>query len=114
MDIYIPELNLAFEFNGSYWHSSLYKDKCYHQNKTKLCYEKGIQLIHVYEYDWVKNKELIKNHIQLLFDGKDCSEFNWISPQKYNLYKLSEPEEIKIPCNNNIITIYNEGKFILK
>ena len=114
LDIYIPELNLAFEFNGSYWHSSLYKDKFYHQNKTKLCYEKGIQLIHVYEYDWVKNKELIKNHIQMLFDGKDCSEFNWISPQKYNLYKLSEPEEIKIPCNNNIITIYNEGKFILK
>ena len=35
-------------------------------------------------------------------------------PKKYNLYKLSEPEEIKIPCNNNIITIYNEGKFILK
>lgn len=30
LDIYIPEFNLAFEFNGLYWHSELYKDKNYH------------------------------------------------------------------------------------
>ena len=26
LDIYIPNLNLAFEYNGLYWHSNIYKD----------------------------------------------------------------------------------------
>ena len=93
------------------------ESKIIDNNKPKkiLIYDKTIPVISTNtEGRQELIKELIKNHIQLLFDGKDCSEFNWISPKKYNLYKLSEPEEIKIPCNNNIITIYNEGKFILK
>lgn len=52
LDFYIPEHNLAIEFNGTYWHSSLYKDKNYHYNKSKLCEEKGIRLIHIWEYEW--------------------------------------------------------------
>ena len=27
IDIYLPNLNLAFEFNGVYWHCDLYKNK---------------------------------------------------------------------------------------
>jgi hypothetical protein len=33
LDIVLPELNLAIEFNGIYWHSL--KDKNYHLNKTE-------------------------------------------------------------------------------
>jgi len=36
LDIYLPELKLAFEFNGLYWHNELYKDKNYHLNKTEI------------------------------------------------------------------------------
>lgn len=50
LDIYIPEHNLAIEFNGTYWHSDIFKDKHYHQNKTVMCNEKGITLIHIYEH----------------------------------------------------------------
>ena len=50
LDIYIPDLKLAIEFNGIYWHSSLSNlNKQYHYNKSKLCEEKGIRLIHIYE-----------------------------------------------------------------
>lgn len=52
LDLYIPELNLAIEFNGSYWHSSIYKDKFYHQQKTIECNQKGIRLLHIFEYEW--------------------------------------------------------------
>ena len=41
IDIYLPEYNLAIEFNGLYWHSELFKNKYYHINKTKICKEKG-------------------------------------------------------------------------
>ena len=110
LDIYIPKLNLAFEFNGIYWHSNLYIDKYYHQLKTKLCYEKGIQLVHIYENDWIINKDIIKQHIKELLEGIDCSCYNWISVNDYDNYVLSEPEEINI----GRFTIFNEGKFIKK
>jgi len=64
IDIYIPEKKLAIEFNGIYWHSELYKDKQYHLNKTKLCNEKGIKLIHVYEDDWNFKKNIIKSRLK--------------------------------------------------
>ena len=61
LDIYIPEKKLAVEFNGTYWHSSSMKDKSYHLNKTLACQEKGIRLIHVFEWEWDKNAIVIKN-----------------------------------------------------
>ncbi|NPV12859.1 MAG: hypothetical protein HPY57_13895 [Ignavibacteria bacterium] len=63
LDIYLSNLNLAFEFNGLYWHSELYKDKNYHINKTDLCQEKGIQLIHIWEDDWNFKQDIVKSMI---------------------------------------------------
>ena len=114
LDIYIPKLKIAFEYNGTYWHSDLYKDKYYHQLKTKLCYENGIQLIHIYDFDWLKNNMEIKNHIKELLDGKNCIKYNWIPVNSYNEYYLSEPELFRINYGERIFNIYNEGKFIKK
>lgn len=66
LDIYLPDKNLALEFNGTYWHSSINKDRNYHQNKTLACMSKGIHLIHIFEYEWI-NQEIsqkIKNYIK--------------------------------------------------
>jgi len=63
LDIYLPDLNLAFEFNGLYWHNDLYKDKNYHLDKTERCLEKGIQLIHIWEDDWDFKQEIVKSFI---------------------------------------------------
>ena len=63
LDIYLPELNLAFEFNGVYWHNELYKEKNYHLNKTETCLEKGIKLIHVWEDDWNNKQDIVKSMI---------------------------------------------------
>ena len=61
LDIYIPEKNLAIEFNGCYWHSKLWKDNHYHQNKSKECLSKGIRLIHIYEDEWIYKRDIIKD-----------------------------------------------------
>jgi hypothetical protein len=64
LDFYFPDYNMAIECNGSYWHSELNgKGKYYHLNKTKLCEEKEIQLIHIWEHDWIKKPELIKQRL---------------------------------------------------
>lgn len=52
LDIYVPSLNLAIEFNGNYWHSYPKKPKTYHTEKSRICEDKGIRLIHIYEYQW--------------------------------------------------------------
>lgn len=61
LDIYLPDLNLAVEFNGLYWHSDIYKDKDYHLNKTNMCKNVGVQLIHVWEDEWVNKQDIIKS-----------------------------------------------------
>ena len=61
LDIYIPSKKIAIECNGIYWHSRENKPILYHINKYKECYDKGIQLITVWE-DWVINyKNIIKS-----------------------------------------------------
>ena len=57
LDIYIPNKNLAIEFNGNYYHTTNNVDKKAHYNKSKLCEEKGIRLIHIFEYEWNNERQ---------------------------------------------------------
>lgn len=63
LDIYIPKMKLVIEYNGLYWHDENHVDKNYHLTKTKMCNEKGIDLIHVFEDDWLYKKEIVKSMI---------------------------------------------------
>jgi G:T-mismatch repair DNA endonuclease (very short patch repair protein) len=70
LDIVIPEKKLAFEFNGTFWHSEQSpgfektKNKCL--IKTTRCNEEGYKLVHIWEYDWINKNELIKEKIKAL------------------------------------------------
>lgn len=59
LDIYLPELNIAVEYNGVYYHSEVFKSKDYHKNKVEACREKGIQLISIWEDDYTNNKAVV-------------------------------------------------------
>ena len=63
LDIYIPKMKLAIEYNGLYWHDENHVDKKYHLTKTNMCNEKEIDLIHVFEDDWLYKKEIVKSMI---------------------------------------------------
>jgi very-short-patch-repair endonuclease len=63
LDIYIPDLKIAFEFNGLFWHNENNKENDYHLNKTEECEKQGIQLIHIWEDDWLNKQEIIKSMI---------------------------------------------------
>lgn len=70
LDIVIPKKKIAFEFNGTYWHSSNILKKCinYHLNKTLACEEKGYKLIHIWEYDWINpiKQNILKEKIKAI------------------------------------------------
>ena len=125
LDIYIPELKLAIEFNGDYWHSEeAGTDKNYHLNKTKLCEEKGIHLIHIFEHDWLTKQVQILNRVQSLFlintnrifarkcivreiDFKTASDF---VNQHHLQGSCSSSYNIGLFFNNELISVMTFGK----
>jgi hypothetical protein len=80
LDIYSPTKKLGIEYNGLYWHcENRGKDKTYHLNKTIACKEKGIDLIHITEYEWEHKKDIVKSRLvsklgvsQYIVYGRNC------------------------------------------
>ena len=70
LDIYIPDKKLAIEFNGTYWHCDELVGKNYHQEKSIECIQHGVQLIHIFEYEWLKDYK--QNLIKQLLKDKLC------------------------------------------
>ena len=70
LDIFLPEFNLGIEINGMYWHSEKFKEKKAHLDKYNLCKEKGIRLISIWEWEYLKNKDKIENFIKNLISEK--------------------------------------------
>ena len=78
LDIFIPELNTAIEFNGSVFHHSskseninsfllsTFKEPSYHYNKWKTCFDNGVKLISIYDFYWhdLIKKEIYKSKIK--------------------------------------------------
>lgn len=66
LDIVIPDLGLAFEYNGTYWHSEKFASKTFHLNKSVEVENFGYKLIHIFEDDWKLRKNIIKSRILAL------------------------------------------------
>ena len=78
LDFYLPDYKLGIEHNGLYWHSELNKDKTYHKDKTDTYNKTGIDIIHIWEDDWIYKKDIIKSNIINIInkvssiDAKEC------------------------------------------
>lgn len=65
LDLFIPSLGVAFEYNGCHWHSeSSGKGRFYHLDKTRLCEDKGIKLFHVFEDELSNRKDIVESKIK--------------------------------------------------
>jgi hypothetical protein len=65
LDIYIPSIKMAIEVCGIYWHSELSSERKpdYHYSKYAQCRNQGIQLITIFDDEWIGNKEKVKNRL---------------------------------------------------
>ena len=61
IDIFIPSLMIGVEYCGVYWHGEKYRSIPYHKNKYLMAKEKGIQLIQIFEDEWLYNKDKVKS-----------------------------------------------------
>jgi hypothetical protein len=68
LDFYFPQYNLAIEFDGLYYHAehSGKKTRHYHENKYLQCKKLNIQLLTIFEDEWLERSDIIKKHIQHL------------------------------------------------
>ena len=98
LDIYIPSKNIAIEYNGLYWHSELYKSNDYHLNKTEECEKFGIQLIHIFEDEWLHKQDIVKSRLKNILGLTE----NRIYARKTEI-KLVSSKDSKIFLDNNHI-----------
>lgn len=70
LDVYLPDAKLAIELDGIYWHNENVIPSGYHLMKSERCLELGIDLIHVFEDEYLKRydklKHLIKEKLNIL------------------------------------------------
>jgi hypothetical protein len=79
IDVYAPNEKIGIEFNGSYWHSEPVlktgrgEGPLYHQKKSLDAESKGIQLFHIFEYQWndPRQKPIIISRLKNLFHKDD-------------------------------------------
>ena len=65
LDFFIPEFNIAIDFDSVYWNSELNSaDRNLLLKKTNLCKEKNIVLIHIFEDEWLNKREIVKSIIK--------------------------------------------------
>ena len=119
IDIYIPDLNLAFEYDGIFWHNNI--NNSY---KFEECKAKGIRLIRITEPEWVTKNNKIKNFIKSsfgVFDKKffarkcEIKEINNITYRSFceeNHLQGYSPASVKIGLfyENELIQIMSFAK----
>ncbi|MBO6271662.1 hypothetical protein J6O48_02645 [bacterium] len=124
LDFYFPNKHIAIEFNGCWWHCEKFKDKQYHYNKWKQCYDKNIQLITIWEDDYLYKQDIVKNIIKVKLNifnkilyARNCiiKEISYIEAKDFiNQYHLQGYTIDKIRLglfyNNELVSVMTFGK----
>lgn len=110
LDIYCPERKVGIEYNGNYWHSIKNKDKNYHYDKSKYFDEKGIRVIHIFEYEWNNERQrpILINIIQSALGINQ--EKIYARKCKIEVRKSAEMKDF---FNKNNIQGFRGGKFAI-
>lgn len=96
LDVLVPSKKVAFEMNGLFWHSEEKKGKMYHQEKSLDSMKAGIRLIHIWEDDWIHNKDTVKEKIRAVLGlregtiyARKCSIARVFNSDVRSLYDVS-------------------------
>ena len=125
IDLYLPEYKLGIEFNGLFWHNDLIRDKNYHLNKTMYFKKLNINIIHIFENEWLNKKDIVKSIIKnklKLNKTKIYARKCQIRDIKYNEYlnflynnhisyaKIAPKIKLGLFYNDELVSIIGIGK----
>lgn len=100
LDIFLPDYNLAIEYNGVYWHHDKipHITKTYHHDKFKKCEEKGIELFTIFSDSWDSKKDIWKEKIR----SKLRLNTSKIFARNTTIVELSSKDTKSILDNNHV------------
>lgn len=98
----------AFEYNGLYWHTELFKDRKYHFDKFKKCESQGIVLYSIFEHEWRDRNSQVKNflkgsmgYVEKKIYARECKVFHG-STKDRTIEEFCELYHIQGKPSNNI------------
>jgi hypothetical protein len=78
LDLYDENKKIAFEYCGLYWHNEISPEprlRRYHHDKYKICKNKGIRLITIFEDEWINRNTQCRNFIKSILNKNDLKIF---------------------------------------
>ena len=62
IDMYNADMKIGLEYCGLFWHCDYFpkKDRTYHYDKFLLAKQKGVQLVTMFEDEWINRQEQVK------------------------------------------------------
>lgn len=124
LDIYIPSLKIAIEYNGLWCHNETHQDKKYHLNKTQECEKQQIKLIHIFEDEWMNKREIVKSRILNILgktpnkiNGRDCQiknvdnkeAFKFLNENHIQGSLISKKINIGLYYENELVSLMSFG-----
>lgn len=110
IDIFLPELSIGIEFNGLYWHSTEFKTRNYHLQKTINCEKQNIRLIHIFEDEWLWKKDIVKSRIMYILGYALTDSNHKIFARKLKLKQITNIQEEKLFLEANHIQGYSNSE----
>lgn len=111
LDIYIPSLHIAIEYDGLIWHSDKFKeDRYYHLRKTEECIKSNIRLLHIFEDEYNEHPDIVKAKLRHLLHKTD--NLPRVGARKCQVSPISM-KEAKEFLNTNHIQGFNGAKVYL-
>lgn len=82
VDIILPEIGLAIEYNGKYWHSNEkimekynISSKDFHRKRKEYIESQGYNLLYIWERDWKEKQNVIKNELKDSLKNNNYNKF---------------------------------------
>jgi hypothetical protein len=113
IDLYNDTIKLGIEYCGLFWHCQnpvIHKensDKNIHFNKFKLCAEKGVRLITIFEDEWLSRKDQVKGFLRSIL-GKNAAP---IYARKCEVHEIDKKEGCKFIAQHHIQGSNTLGKY---
>lgn len=99
IDVIVESKKIAFEFDGLYYHGIKQgKPADYHLMKTNMCEAKDIQLLHVFEDEWLYKRPIVESRIKNLFGIYDKVVF----ARKCEVKEATSSESVEFQDENHI------------
>lgn len=76
IDIALYKEKIAFEYNGTYWHSDAIRKPSFHYERFDMCNKNGFHCYYIYDDDWINYKYFVYDAIKRALKTTELKSVN--------------------------------------